>query len=123
MSPQPHYQPDTVDARQLLRVGAIFALAFGLILALMYLLWHPQSPRKPQADAVPPAPQLQAEPRRDLLATQVAQQRRLQQYGWDDPQHRFAHIPLSQAMARLAAQGEHQSASAAGQEHERGAGQ
>ena len=37
MSPQPHYQADTVDARQLLRAGAIFAVVFGLILALMYL--------------------------------------------------------------------------------------
>ncbi|MGN6739432.1 hypothetical protein [Dyella sp.] len=121
MSPQPQYQPDTVDARQLLRVGAIFALAFGLILALMYLLWRPQSPRKPQADAVPPAPRLQADPRRDLLATQMEQQRRLQQYGWNDPQHRSAHIPLQQAMARLAAQGERQSA-AADQNQHRGAG-
>lgn len=121
MSPQPHYQPDTVDARQLLRVGAIFALAFGLILAVMYLLWRPQSPRKPQADAVPPAPRLQADPRRDLLATQMEQQRRLQQYGWNDPQHRSAHIPLQQAMARLAAQGERQSA-ATDQKQQRGAG-
>ena len=121
MSRQPHYQPDTVDARQLLRVGAIFALAFGLILALMYLLWRPQSPRRPQADAVPPAPQLQADPRRDLLATQMAQQRRLQQYGWNDPQHRSAHIPLQQAMARLATQGGRQSA-AADQNRQRGAG-
>ncbi len=120
MSPQPHYQPDTVDARQLLRVGAIFALAFGLILAVMYLLWRPQSSRKPQADAVPPAPRLQADPRRDLLATQMEQQRRLQQYGWNDPQHRSAHIPLQQAMARLAAQGERQSA-ATDQKQQRGA--
>lgn len=121
MSRQPHYQPDTVDARQLLRVGAIFALAFGLILALMYLLWRPQSPRKPQADAVPPAPRLQSDPRRDLRATQMAQQRRLQQYGWNDPQHRSAHIPLRRAMARLAAQGGRQSA-AADQDQQRGAG-
>lgn len=103
MTRRPQYQPDTVDARQLLRLGVIFALVFGLILAVMYLLWHPQAPQPPRVDAVPSAPRLQSDPRRDLLATQMAQRRRLQQYGWNDPQHRSAHIPLRQAMARLAA--------------------
>lgn len=119
MTRQPQYQPDTVDARQLLRLGLIFAMAFGLILGAMYLLWHPQAPQPTRADAVPAAPRLQSDPRRDLLATQMAQRRRLQQYGWNDPQHRSAHIPLQQAMARLAAAG---ADAVPGQAHERGEG-
>jgi hypothetical protein len=102
MSRRPAYEPDRVDVRRLGWVGVVFVVALALVLGLMYLLWNRTPPFPVPAAAVPPPPRLQGDPRRDLIAVQQAQQRRLQSWGWDDPQHRYAHIPVARAMAMLA---------------------
>ena len=102
MSRRPAYEPDRVDARRLGWVGVAFVVALVLVFGLMYVLWNRTPPFPVPAAAVPPPPRLQGDPRRDLIAVQQAQQRRMQSYGWDDPQHRYAHIPVARAMAMLA---------------------
>ena len=102
MTRTPSYEPDRIDASRLAWVGVAFVVMLVVALGSMYLLWNPTPPAAVPADAVPPAPRLQADPRRDLLATQQAQQQRLQSYGWDDPQHRYAHVPVARAMAMMA---------------------
>ena len=96
------HEPDVVDAARIARLGAVFALALALLLGLMYLLWRPLPGTAIRPAAVPPRPRLQDDPRRDLIAAQQAQRQRLQAYGWDDPQHRFAHVPVERAMAVMA---------------------
>lgn len=99
MNTTPSHEPDRIDGRRLALLGAIFAVVLALVLLLVYLLWHPMPPAPVDAVAVPPSPRLQPDPRRDFLATRQAQRDRLQSYGWDDPGHRYAHVPVQRAMA------------------------
>ena len=48
-----------------------------------------------------PLPHLQADPIRDIGAVLMEQTRRLTTYGWNDPDHRSAHIPISRAMQQV----------------------
>lgn len=102
MNRPPSHEQDTVDVRRLAWVGAVFIVALASVLGAMYLLWPRTAPPPVPTAAVPPAPRLQPDPRRDLLATQQAQRRRLQGYGWNDPARRTAHIPVTRAMAWMA---------------------
>ena len=47
---------------------------------------------------IPPLPHLQAFPYRDIDALLTEQRQRIDSYGWSDPAHRQAHIPIAQAM-------------------------
>ena len=49
----------------------------------------------------PPLPHLQAEPYRDLNTVLTEQDRRLTGYGWNDPDHKSAHIPIERAMQQV----------------------
>lgn len=51
-----------------------------------------------RAPIVPPLPHLQAEPFREIDATLLEQKRQLTTYGWGDPSHKQAHIPIERAM-------------------------
>lgn len=53
----------------------------------------------------PPAPRLQIDPARDLAEFRVKENRELNSYYWVDKQKGVVHIPIEQAMKKLAAQG------------------
>ena len=50
------------------------------------------------AAIVPPGPKLQGDPYRDLHDLYDGQQTELMSYGWSDPAHEKAHIPIARAM-------------------------
>ena len=54
-----------------------------------------------RAPIAPPLPHLQANPYRDLNTVLMAQDRRLTTYGWNDPDHTSAHIPIERAMQQV----------------------
>ena len=52
-----------------------------------------------------PAPRLQTDPRRDLATLRAREQAELDGYGWIDRPSGRVHIPVSQAMALVLAEG------------------
>jgi hypothetical protein len=54
---------------------------------------------------VPPAPQLQTDAPKDLHTFLAAADQKLNSYGWVDRARGIVHIPIEEAMKRLAAQG------------------
>ena len=98
------HEPHRVDAPALHKLGVIFLLIFVLILWLMHLLWqhlHPWALSTP-SPVIPPPPRLQVAAPVDRQAQYGAQARQLHGYGWVDPAHRVAHIPIERAMSLLA---------------------
>jgi hypothetical protein len=55
----------------------------------------------------PPAPRLQTDPRADLEALRARDAHILETYGWVDRDAGIARIPITRAMALLAAEGHH----------------
>ncbi len=54
---------------------------------------------------VPPEPRLETDPPQDLSRYLAAQHARLGSYGWIDRAHGIAHVPITEAMDRLAKTG------------------
>lgn len=54
-----------------------------------------------RAAVPPPLPHLQAVPYHDLDAVLMEQTRRLTTYGWDDSEHKGAHIPIERAIQQV----------------------
>ena len=57
-----------------------------------------------QTSLLPPVPRLQPAPWHDLSDVQHSELDRLDRYGWVDPQHRRARIPIGVAMSRSVGQ-------------------
>jgi hypothetical protein len=53
----------------------------------------------------PPGPRLQTAPENDLRTFRAAEEKRLNSYYWIDEQNGLVHIPISEAMKKLAASG------------------
>jgi hypothetical protein len=53
----------------------------------------------------PPGPRLQTDPERDLHRLRAKEERELNTYYWVDEQKGVVHIPIEQAMKKLAATG------------------
>lgn len=115
-SPQGH-EPDAVPARPVW-IGVsvlIFLLVIGYLVptALENLLLEREARRSPPANPLaategrrlPPAPRLQVNPARDIAELRLAEDRRLQGYGWVDPGKGIARIPIERAMAILVEKG------------------
>lgn len=93
--------------------GLLLALAFGFVLTVAVVMASlagafPHALRdadKGPVGTLPPAPRLQAAPRRDLVAYETAERRRLATYGWSDLAQGRIHVPVEQAMREVAAQG------------------
>lgn len=98
------HEPNRVDAPALHKLGAVFVLLLALILGVMYVLWrhvHALTLSMPPPE-IPPAPRLQAAAPLDRATQYRLQAQQRDSYGWADPQHRTAHIPVARAMALLA---------------------
>ena len=100
------HEPHRVDAPTLHKVGVTFLLIFVLILWLMHVLWQHVHPGalSTRPSVIPPQPRLQVVAPADRHAQYAAQARQLHSYGWVDPAHRVAHIPIERAMSLLATQ-------------------
>jgi hypothetical protein len=53
----------------------------------------------------PPAPELQVDPQRDLASFRLKEDQRLNTYYWVDRQKGVVHIPIDEAMKKLARSG------------------
>ena len=117
-------QPDshasyTIAAGVLHWAAAILALSLLAIVLLVYVWARPvltagEQPPRP----IPPQPRLQPDPATDIAAEGALQRSRLDAYQWIDPAHTVARIPITRAMALVAA-GQGAPASAASAEQPR----
>lgn len=106
MSDRIAYEPTDVNPRLLAAIAAgllTVLVASPLVLALIYpaAVTRPAPLRQPPS----PGPRLQLAPAADLAALRARQEARLDGYGWVDRDHNIVHIPIGEAMRRLAAQG------------------
>lgn len=90
-------------------VGLVYVgIILFLVIAPFVLMWaYPRSVSDVgRALAVqPPAPELQTDPAQDLKKFRAQEEERLNTYYWVDKPKGVVHIPIEQAMAKLARQG------------------
>lgn len=108
---EPH-NPDTAFEPNDVSVGAIGLLAVGVVVWLglvpyLLALGYPQATRDvlKGPTVVPPEPRQQTHPAQDLAAFRAAKQERLTSYGWVDRAQGIVHIPIDEAMKRIAERG------------------
>ena len=93
-----------------LRPVAMIYLAVPLLLVISCFALIAAYPKAlPDVDRTlriaPPGPRLQTDAARDLQRFRADEERRLNSYYWIDKQKRIVHIPIEQAMKKLAATG------------------
>lgn len=103
------FETKEMDVKVVVRILAGWAattIAAVFILSWMLNHFHRQDarhqvPLTPQQSAaiVPPGPKLQGDPDRDWRDLRDSQQAELMSYGWADPAHEKARIPIARAMA------------------------
>ena len=93
-------------------IGAVGLVYLGtfvlLVIAPLVLMWVYSSTLSDVSRkllAQPPAPQLQVDPAQDLANFRAAEDKRLNTYYWVDKAKGIVHIPIEQAMKRVAKQG------------------
>jgi hypothetical protein len=90
-------------------VGLVFlgSLALLVISCLVLIAAYPTSLPDVSRDLriSPPGPRLQTDPQRDLARFHADEARRLNTYYWIDRQKGIVHIPIEQAMHKLATTG------------------
>ncbi len=105
------YEVVDTDVRSLIKVMVV-AIGLGIVsLTLVFWMFARFNAHYRGASAgltsqqsaaiVPPLPHLQADPYRDIDTTVMEQRKRIDTYGWDDPSHRQAHIPVARAMRQV----------------------
>jgi len=91
-----------VDTRALRRIGIWAAMAFTVVLIVMYAWWRQMpKPSAPRAVAASGA-RLQAHAPSDRERVLAAQRLRLMRYRWTDGSHRYAQVPIERAMTIIA---------------------
>ena len=105
-NPETAFEPTDVS------VGAIGLLAVGVIVWLglvpyLLALGYPDSTRDAfkAPTVVPPEPRQQTHPAQDLAAFRAAKHEYLTSYGWVDQAHGIVHIPIDEAMKKIAGHG------------------
>lgn len=105
--PPPRYEPSDVSFR-FLACGAGVVIA-SILLCTLGVVWiYPDSVRDrriPSELPVYPAPGLQSNPPAELRRFTAEELSRLNSAGWVDKNQGIAHIPIDEAMQRIAAQG------------------
>lgn len=106
-NPLTRYQPERIPRRLPLKLGAGLAAALVLALAILALVFpaslHPIAEGPP--DPLPPAPRLVTDETAELRQLRAAEEQRLASYGWVDRSAGIVHIPIEEAMHRIAGQG------------------
>lgn len=106
LSPAQH-EPTDVGER-FIWIGVTVLLASVLALGLLVLWLYPgatidRTTRLPLSRY--PAPQLQPNPREDMAKFHDEEMRQLNSFGWVDKEHGVVHIPISDAMRKVAQDG------------------
>jgi hypothetical protein len=103
-----------IDVRRAVEVGlwlggtTVGALVIGYFLYLGLSKWTAGDDPAPSAlsesgrHVLPPAPNLQTQPEKELAAMRAAEHERLTTWGWTDQSLGLAHMPIDEAIARLA---------------------
>jgi len=109
---EPHVPPARIEPQDVTFRFLLFGAAsvFGLVLvcAFLAMLLYPsavQDRRLTSALPVYPAPRLQSDPQHDLKQFQAEEMARLNSTGWVDHDRGIVHIPIDDAMRRIARQG------------------
>ncbi|HZS85645.1 MAG TPA: hypothetical protein VFA50_22450 [Stellaceae bacterium] len=86
---------------------ALFAVVWLAIVPLVLSFGYPQSvsDTTKRLRVAMPEPRLQTDPHADLLSLRQREDARLSSYGWVDRQKGIVHIPIDEAMAKLARDG------------------
>lgn len=105
-NPDTDYEPSDLP----LRPAALIALALALLLlvsplVLLYAFREVREDVSRDLRVLPPQPRLQTDPRRDLQRELARQRVFLDSYGWVDPKHDIARVPVSVAMEHVAEMG------------------
>ncbi len=105
------HETEDMDGRTMIALviglGVAVALVIGGIVLLLNFLLHAHEAGRPPftaqqtAPATPPAPNLQADPQTDIVRLRAAENARLGGYGWLDPGHTRARIPIERAMSLM----------------------
>jgi hypothetical protein len=103
---RPGYEHKDVEPR-LIGYLALGLAGVLIVSAGMLLVVFPRSLTRhtPLEQPPAPAPQLQVDPASDLARFRAAEEQRLTSYGWADDGHRRVHIPIEEAMRRVARTG------------------
>lgn len=103
-----------IDVRRAVEIGlwlggtTIGALVIGYFLYLGLSKWTTAADPTPSPlaeasrNVLPPAPNLQAQPEKELAAMRAAEHERLTTWGWTDKSLGLAHMPIANAIDRLA---------------------
>jgi hypothetical protein len=90
-------------------VGLVYAGTFVfLVIAPLILMWvysSTVSDVSRRLSVRPPAPELQVDPAQDLARFRAQEEKRLDTYYWSDKSKRLVHIPIEEAMKKLAKDG------------------
>lgn len=106
------YETEDISASMVGRILAGFAATVIVSITVLFVMIHffhradntdqPTLTAQQSADIVPPGPQLQSDPYRDLRNQHGAEEQKLAGYAWADPAHTRARIPIGRAMALVA---------------------
>lgn len=105
----PDARRETSDVSQRFIWGALVLLLGSLTAVVFFALWlfpHSAQDRflRPPLPAYP-APRLQPNPQADMQRFYAAEMRRLNSVGWVDKAHGIVHIPIIDAMRKIAQEG------------------
>lgn len=105
--PPPRHEARDVTSRLLWPVGAIM---FGMVLFALAVSWWAfpaarRPPHLPDQAQTFAAPRLQRSARDDMAALKAREDAELNSYGWIDRKRGIVHVPIEQAMRKLAADG------------------
>lgn len=103
--PSSEHEPAEFAARRIALIGAGMAVTLVILSAIIFLATQRRSAER-NADVAAggevPAPRLQAAPLDDYAHYLAEKRAQLASAAWIDRDHRFAHIPIEQAMDDVA---------------------
>ncbi|KAA0589133.1 hypothetical protein J2848_005116 [Azospirillum lipoferum] len=87
-------------------LGGLAAGLIGIVVVSLLLIFPDAAKDQNHALTTPmPEPRLQTDPAADLKRYKAEAMERLTGYGWADREHGIAHIPIDEAMHRVAERG------------------
>jgi hypothetical protein len=91
------------------KVGFVYIGIFVFLVIIPFVLWaaYPNSVTDVSRKLLvkPPSPELQVDPQQDLKSFRLHEDQRLNTYYWVDKAKGIVHIPIEQAMKKLAQSG------------------
>jgi hypothetical protein len=106
---RPRQERGDPQPRIILLIAAAIVAMLVLAAAAGWLLLRPGGPTRNSPDSAQAArhTRLASNPGDEIASYERTKQSQLHGYGWVDPRHQVAHIPIELAMQRLAERGSH----------------